>query len=202
MPKNVLVVAATENELPKFNFQSVSKLVTGVGMVATTFSLTKELTKKSYDLVVNVGIAGSFAETPLGEVVQVVSDSIVELGVEDNAVFVPAHKLDLCEASDMQFHTDARIPELKSVAGITVNRVHGSRESIEKVVHQFNPDIETMEGAAVAYVCQNVDVPWVQIRSISNKVEPRNRDAWNIPLALNNLDEVVVRYLNNLLNEA
>jgi futalosine hydrolase len=54
-----------------------------------------------------------------------------------------------------------------------------------------------MEGAAVAYVCERFDVPWVQIRAISNMVEPRNRSAWDIPLAIKNLHFEVLNYLNS-----
>lgn len=201
-PKNVLLVAATQNELPRPDFQSVDKLVTGVGMVATTFGLTQALSEKHYDLVINVGIAGAFPGISLGEVVQVVSDRIVEFGVEDNGVFIPANEIGLCEKSELFFNTGFRVMDLPKASGITVNRVHGSKDSIARIVEQFNPDVETMEGAAVAYVCQKFGVHWVQIRSTSNRVEPRNREAWNIPLALNNLNEVVVRYLNDLADEA
>jgi futalosine hydrolase len=48
-----------------------------------------------------------------------------------------------------------------------------------------------MEGAAFAYVCAKMKVNAIQIRSISNQVEPRNRNNWNIPLAIKNLNEVL-----------
>lgn len=201
LPK-VLLVAATENELPKQRAEGVNYLVTGVGMVATTFALTKELSRSSVDLVVDCGIAGSFLDLAIGDVVEVVSDRIVEFGAEDNGRFISADELKLCAESELQFHTDKRITALPSANGITVNRVHGNQDTIEAVWKQFKPNVETMEGAAVAYVCQQFDVPWVQIRAISNKVEPRNRDAWNIPLALQNLHSVVENYLNSVLDEA
>jgi futalosine hydrolase len=119
------------------------------------------------------------------------------MGVEDNGAFIPADEMNLVSSNDVQFSTESRIKDLPTAKGITVNRVHGSVESIERVVKQFNPDIESMEGAAVAYVCQQFGVPWVQIRAISNRVEPRNRNAWNIPLAIENLHNVVLNYLQH-----
>lgn len=168
-------------------------------MVATTFSLTQKLTESTFDLVINIGIAGTFNPNfPIGSVVQVTSDLFSELGVEDNGKFILAHKMGLAKKEDVAFETTIRVNELPQAHAITVNRVHGTAETIAAITQQFNPDIETMEGAAVAYVCQQFGVPWVQIRAISNQVEPRNRDAWNIPLAIKNLHLNVSDYLDHI----
>jgi len=205
-PTSILIVAATENELPNLSGQfsnlKIDSLVTGVGMVATTFQLTQKLSKNKYDLVVNAGIAGAFSESlEIGSVVQVTSDRLAELGAEDHDKFLPADEMKLIRKSDLEFTTDVRIPRMPNVSGITVNRVHGNVKSITNVRHQFNPDVESMEGAAVAFVCSKLDVPWCQIRSISNRVEPRNKANWNIPLALKNLHREVSVYLQQLDDE-
>lgn len=207
-PTRILLVAATEGELPMLDWAklrklSISTMATGVGMVATTFALTKELQEVHYDLVVNLGIAGSFTDQiVLGEVVQVSSDQLVELGVEDHDRFIPADEMNLVHSNDLKFQSNVTVENLRSARGITVNRVHGNERSIRKVVEQFNPEVESMEGAAVAYVCSKMNLNWVQFRSISNKVELRNRNAWNIPLAIENLHKEVLVYLEHLNDEA
>ena len=202
-PGQILIVSATDSEMILEEFQGADKLVSGVGMVPTTTALTKQLVKSDFDLVINIGIAGSFnSELSIGNVTQVTSDKLVEVGVEDNGKFIPADEIGLCSIVDVQFETNQRVLDLPKVNGITVNRVHGSVDSIHNVVDQFNPDMESMEGAAVAYVCQQFGIPWVQIRAISNKVEVRNRDSWNIPLAIKNLHTVVTKYLKCLDLEA
>ncbi|MCB0754463.1 MAG: futalosine hydrolase [Flavobacteriales bacterium] len=207
-PVRILIVVATSRELPETSLfdvpnLQVDTLVTGVGMVATAFHLTKKLTQKKYDLVVNVGIAGAFAESlEIGSVVQVSSDRLAELGAEDHDKFVPADEMNLIEKSDLEFNTDCRIAGLPVVSGITVNRVHGNAESIAKIRNQFNSDIESMEGAAVGFVCSKLGFQWCQIRSISNRVEPRDKSNWNIPLALKNLHHEVLVYLQKLNDEA
>jgi len=108
----------------------------------------------------------------------------------------------LIDVKELLFISDTPVNELVAVTGITVNRVHGTTDSILKTIHQFDPDVETMEGAAVGYVCWKVGIPWVQIRAISNRVEPRNKDNWNIPLALENLHDEVMKYLKQLDSEA
>ena len=46
-----------------------------------------------------------------------------------------------------------------------------------------------MEGATFFYICSREKIPFLALRAISNRVELRNRNKWNIPLALDNLSE-------------
>jgi futalosine hydrolase len=49
-----------------------------------------------------------------------------------------------------------------------------------------------MEGAAFFYAClQQQGLGFVQIRALSNYVEPRNRAAWQIPQAIEHLGQTV-----------
>ena len=78
---------------------------------------------------------------------------------------------------------------------ITVNTVHGCEERISKTEARFHPQLESMEGAAFFYACKTAKVPCVQIRSISNYVERRNKTSWNIPLAIHNLNIEILKLL-------
>lgn len=207
-PSRILIVAATEKELQGTQFHdlsnvSIDTLITGVGMVATAHALTRKLVSGQFDMVIGIGIAGSFnTKFEIGDVVQVTSDRLVELGVEDHDTFVPADEMDLMDSEQVEFFSDVKLKGLRSASGITVNCVHGNAESISRIVEQFNPDVESMEGAAVAFVCEQFRIPWVQMRAVSNKVEPRNKTNWNIPLALKNLHGEVEKQLKLLNNEA
>jgi futalosine hydrolase len=70
-----------------------------------------------------------------------------------------------------------------------VNSSTGSYFTIERLVKKYNPDIETMEGATFFYICSGEKIPFLALRSVSNRVEPRNKSKWDIPLALENLSE-------------
>src|SRR3546814_3594619 len=73
----ILIVAATKGEVmgELGNRDEVDLLVTGVGCVPTVYRLTQALAEGSYDLIVNVGVAGGFGrDLPVGTVVQVGSD--------------------------------------------------------------------------------------------------------------------------------
>jgi len=46
-----------------------------------------------------------------------------------------------------------------------------------------------MEGAWLAYTCAMSGIPWIAVKAISNKVEPRNMKNWKIRMALGRLQE-------------
>lgn len=177
---------------------NISFLITGVGMVATAFALGKELSNNPYDLVINLGIAGSFDRSiALGEVVEVVEDTFAELGAEEDEIFLPLDQMGFGEVS-FRASTHA-IFNFKRVRGITVNKVHGNDASIEKIIHRLDPQVESMEGAAVFYACKQFNTQCLQIRAVSNYVEKRNREAWKIGLAVKNLNTFAADLVEKLI---
>ena len=177
-------------------------LITGVGMVATAFALGRHLAANKYDLVINLGIAGSFDRSiALGDVVEITEDTFAELGAEDDLNFLPIAEMGFGDAT---FHPSKKLADLynlfntfdlKQATAITVNTVHGNEASIKKVAERLNPQVESMEGAAFFYACKQMEVPCLQIRAVSNYVEKRNRDNWNIGLAIKNLNTFAVEFL-------
>ena len=91
--------------------------------------------------------------------------------------------------------------DLKKVRGITTNKSHGRATSIAEIKSKFNAQVESMEGAVVLYVCSWFGIPCIQIRSISNFVEPRDSAQWNIPLALEKLNISIKEVLSKLTVE-
>ncbi len=188
----ILIISATELELNglKNNLSDETMAhcdfyVCGVGMVHTCFELTRKLLQNTYDLVIQIGIAGAFDRSlSLGQVVWVQKDSFSEMGAEDGDDFLSLIQLGLQSHDEFPYHWSDLIPnpikdvhalqKYKQVKGITVNTVHGNASSILKTNMRLSPQIESMEGASFFYVCMKLNVPCVQLRSISNYVEPRN----------------------------
>jgi futalosine hydrolase len=148
-------------------------------------------------LIINAGIAGSFnPHIKIGDVVMPVSDCFADAGVEDGNRFLTLSEAGLVAQKD-DFLSDfiycnkpfceKLTPIIKPVKAITVNTATGSEATKERLIAKFNPDIETMEGAAFFYVSSLEKIPFVAIRAISNMVERRDKTKWDIPLALNNL---------------
>ncbi len=175
-------------------------IITGVGMVATAFALGNHLATNQYDLIINLGIAGSFDRSiALGEVVEIIQDTFAELGAEDDEQFLPLNILGFGETTYKP--NGHPFINIKQVTAITVNKVHGNQMSINKVVERLHPQLESMEGAAVFYACKQVGVACVQIRAVSNYVEKRNRDAWQIGLAVKNLNIFAIGLLRGLMEK-
>ena len=216
MPLNILLVAATSSEadalkkMPGMQIKSegyhfggneITPLITGVGSVATAWAMTKFLSSGLVaDLAINIGIAGSFRDDiPVGEVVIPVSDCFADAGVETSGGFMTLAEAGLVDPDAFPFKSGKIFSENRFVSGavrlfrpvnaITVNTSTGNTDNIKMISERYHSDIETMEGAAFFYVCSREKIPFLAVRAISNRVEPRNRDKWNIPLALENLSE-------------
>ncbi len=205
---NILVIAATESEispfihLPEQQRKGMDILVTGVGMVATAFAVGQQLAKNHYHLLLNVGIAGSFNRNiPLGEVVCIHQDTFAELGAEDGEHFIDSETLGLAKHT---FHGVADHPMvngLRQCRSITVNSVHGDERTIAETALRTNAHTESMEGAAVFFAAHQMDVPAIQIRAISNYVERRNKDNWQIALAVDNLNHWLIAFAHSVLSK-
>jgi futalosine hydrolase len=155
-------------------------------------------------------MCGAFDRTlPLATIVHITSDRLAELGVEDGPAFVPADVLGLVPADEVPLTggqlvstappASSVLEGLPRVTGITVNTVHGNDASIAAVVERHHPQVESMEGAAFMYACLIAGVPFAQVRAISNYVERRNRDAWQLPEALAALERTTTALLQEWL---
>ncbi|MDR1896965.1 MAG: futalosine hydrolase [Prevotellaceae bacterium] len=205
----ILVTAATDYELQFIDVtDNITVVNTGIGISSTVYNLTK-LFNCHFDLALNVGIAGGFSgKTVVGDVVTVYSEVFGDFGIAAQNGFLTCFEKNLLSKDLFPFQDGRLISErAKSVAesldipcvkGVTNNTVSGEKERIRAVSAKFSPDIETMEGAAFFYVCLLENVPFVEIRSISNLVEPRDESKWNIPLAVKNLSEKVNLYIKQI----
>jgi futalosine hydrolase len=184
----------------------IDLLVSGVGMVATSAWCSRALAAARFDAALNLGVCGSFrAALSPGTVVNVVSDRIAEMGAEDGEALITVQQMNLVGDDEFPFKNgrlvNASAPpfsafsSLPAVDGITVNTVHGRDRSIARVVEHFDPDVETMEGAAFMYACLIHGVPFAQVRAVSNMVERRNRAAWKMNEAVESLAAVARRML-------
>jgi futalosine hydrolase len=190
------------------NDTTVSLCITGVGMVAATYAVTKALFSETYDLALQAGVGGSFnRDIALGTVVQVTSDQYGDLGAEDHDAFLDIFDMGLLQKEEHPY-TDGKLvmpgdtlfeKALPVVSGITVNTVSGNAAIIAARSLRYKADVESMEGAAFHYTCLREQVPFAQVRAISNYVEPRNREVWKMKEAIINLNNWLIDYLTTVL---
>jgi futalosine hydrolase len=220
---NLLIVAATEGEIrplptsPKprptdrrsggERSYNVDTLITGVGMVATTYALTKHLQHNRYDLALQIGVAGSFdRDLVLGQVVFVHSDRFGDLGAEDHDNYLDIFQMGLLKNGTpftdgwlntpiLPVHEKISLPK---VTGLTVNTVSGNDCTIKNRSDKYGAATESMEGAAFHYVCLQENVPFAQVRAISNYVTPRDKSQWKMKEAITNLNNWLIEFVDAL----
>lgn len=192
--------------IPEFQITSLNRhidvLITGVGMASAAFQMGK-IPPLKYNALIQAGIAGSFSkQLKLGTVCRVSEDCFSELGADSAEGFITADAMNVPMNYKFTLSPPSQLilPEWIKVKGITVNTVSGQDASIALLRTRFNPDIESMEGASFAMACKYLNYQGLQVRAISNFIENRNSNAWNIPLAINQLNNQLIELisLNNL----
>jgi len=212
---NLLIVAATEAEtgllkqyLTQQPDKKVSLLITGVGMLATAYALTRQLQHNKYDLIMQAGVGGSFDHgIPLGSLVFITSDRYGDLGAEDHDKYIDIFDMGLMD-KNIHPHADSRLVTpllpihskiaLPQVSGLTVNTVSGNEQTIARRAAQYSCAVESMEGAAFHYVCLQERVAFAQVRSISNYVIPRDKSQWQMKDAIINLNNWLIDFIESL----
>lgn len=222
----ILLIAATAAEIQPFreylhadkkliapdtymlNSSTIEIQVTGIGPVATAYNLGRLLTSHKYDLVIQAGVGGSFDRSiSLGDVVMVNNDCFADMGAEDHDNYLDIFEMGLIGKDEAPF-SNGCLPALemswdifsnmKAVKGITVSMVSGNSHTIQRLATTYGAVTESMEGAAMHYACRIAGVPFVQLRAVSNYVEPRDKSKWQMGKAIKALNETLQSLANKL----
>jgi futalosine hydrolase len=187
----------------------IDVLLTGHGSVFTAYHLTRAFNMINYDLAINVGLAGSFDHfLEQGFVVNVIQDQFADLGLIHKNNFYSLYDEEMMDENQFPFaggilHSIGNfdleeVESLIPVKGITLNTLQSDPKWLSKTRDKFDPEVETMTGAAFFYVCLQEKIPFLQIRAISHFVEIRRIESWNIPAAIESLSSTVMNILNEL----
>lgn len=212
---NILVIAATPIEISPFLEQLrkdlISRqpdvLITGIGLTATTWSLTRQLLIKKPDLVIQAGVGGCFDRSiPTGTVMAVKQEAIADQSViELNTLrtlfdlkLVPANQYPFSKGWLVNKNDVLKKVKLKKVKGVSVNEITTDPKKVKFYEKQFSPVVESMEGAALHYVCLMENLPFIQLRAVSNYIAERNKKNWNMKTSIINLNTELIRLLDNL----
>ncbi|MEM6770147.1 MAG: futalosine hydrolase, partial [Bacteroidota bacterium] len=200
----------TEANVLVFDRVSIEVLFTGVGLTATSFALGHRFGRGNQpQLAIQAGVGGAIDRSvQLGEVVSITTETFGDLGAE-TAAGQPLSLTDIGLPPGAPFTEQGQLaPEVavslpfRACAGLTVNQVSGSAATIRKRTEQFPyAQVESMEGAAFFYACLQAGVEPLQLRSISNYVEPRNREAWRMAEAITSLNQALRQVLTPFISE-
>lgn len=212
---NVLVIAATERELTGIKEISFTHTtvkvhfeVTGVGLMPSTYTLMQLIARIKPDMVIQLGIAGSFDPSLiLGTAVTIKSEIVADMGVYETDGYKDIFDLGLTEKNMPPFEQGAIVNPhdqlivaagLPAVAAVSVNEISTSPHKIALFSNKYKTDIESMEGAALHYVCSMQQIPFIQIRGISNLVGERDKTKWKIPESLLAATNACVNLINKI----
>ncbi len=215
----IVVAAATNQEIEPLRIylserlylrshHKITCLITGIGLMNASYSLTRHMYRERPDLAIQAGIAGSFSPLFPPESVVVVKEEIVaDLGVMENEEWMDIYDLSLADPGQPPVTNKKLINPntslmdklpLRQVRSVSVNEITTSAERTQTYIQKYAPVIESMEGAAFHKVCLEEQVPFVQIRAISNFIGERNKSNWKLTEAVHRTNENVILLINKI----
>lgn len=178
--------------------KAIDIFICGAGMPASIMNTSLFLADKSYDLVILAGIAGSFKDTiPIGELVDVKTENFADLGYSEQGEF--GNFFHLKEWSESYMGGSVTNPNQQIMDAYPFKQVTSNSVNLCNVEKTGIPeaDIENMEGAGLFLLFEKLNIPFLEIRAISNMVRDRNKANWNIPLAVENLTTELLNILKS-----
>ncbi|MEI7960170.1 MAG: futalosine hydrolase [Chitinophagaceae bacterium] len=216
----VIITAATNGEwMPSFQKInpkyvgtnkrfSVGFHESGIGMLASSISLMKMFVQETPTLIIQVGIAGCFdRKVPLGKVYAIKDDFAGDIGVMENKQWKDLFDLKLDQPNDAPYVKKSlpnpwlkqyNLLSLPTKKGVTVNTITTDKNKMELYHLKYKASIESMEGASLHYMGRDLNIPFIQLRAVSNYVGERNKAKWEMKEAIYNLNETLLQYLDAL----
>lgn len=188
--------------------QSLAIACCGIGKASAASATTLLLNQFTVSHVLMIGCAGAYPEggLTLGDLA-IASDEIMgDEGVLTSNGFLDMEQLGLAivQCGEQRFFnrfptTSTTVNQLNTVLApyaqqhsiqcktgsfVTVSTCSGTALSGQQLYQRTQGIVENMEGAAVAQMCTQYQIPFNEIRAISNMVEDRNMSQWDLAGAM------------------
>lgn len=216
--KNLTIVAATPFEAEPVRkylqeeFQTASSvfflhdfrieiLITGIGILETSYSLMKFIRHQRPDAWIQMGIGGAVdTRLSMGTVYKIKTEMLHGFGAQDqNGKMMDQFELGWRQFDEFPYENAIlNCPfinvekDLPAASGMTTLFAHGHAESIATLNASTHGQIENMEGAPFFYISLMENIPFLSLRAISNVVEARDKSKWEIEKAIDALNNVVI----------
>ena len=163
----------------------VTVLVGGVGSAQAAAATSRALAlDPEYEAVLSLGVGGAFpGRAGLGGLLLARRVVAADLGADSPAGFLSVDELGFGSST----LDGGRVPGLDAVVGtiLTVNTATGTEERAAELMARHPAAVgEAMEGYGVAAAAALAELPFAEVRAVSNLVGKRDRDAWRLDLAL------------------
>jgi len=208
---HLLICAATELEIKPFmtsfkekDQEDIKVLITGIGLLSSTYAIIKEITRSKPGMIIQAGIAGIIDEQlQAGTVVLIRNEFVGDLGAMENNRFHSLADLQLVHPDSTPWlegklsnHEDFLNQFDFPVAdGVTVNEISTDKVRIS-YYKSLGAQTESMEGAALHYICLKEEIPFLQIRALSNLAGERDKSQWKMKKSIENLNAALLEIIS------
>jgi futalosine hydrolase len=154
-------------------------------------------------MVIQYGIAGvqpNFCH--LGNCFVITDEIFADLGVFENGNYKSLEDLNLATSTNQLVNHSVLqllIPEIKTAKARTVNLIEADPIRLLILNNKYEINAESMEGAAFHFVMSHTKIPYLQIRSASNYIGERDKSNWQMKLAIDNLNELVLKIIDETI---
>jgi futalosine hydrolase len=199
----------------------VMVMITDPGLVNTAQAVTAAIEKKRPALVIQTGCCGAFKKSGLkiGDIAMATEEIDAQLGIESSNADNLADPLPfriMHNQGGPFFHrypVDARWLEkldqplswlkkrgisINKGPFVTVSTITSSDDRARALFKRHGAIAEQMEGSAAAHVCALYEIPFIEIRGVSNMAGLRERQTWDIPLAAKNCSEAMILFIESM----
>lgn len=171
-------------------------VLTGVGKTNAAAACAR-LLNPSHAGVLNIGVAGALPRSGLspGDALLATRSVYSDEGLQTPDTFLECESMGFplgpFAGNAIPIHAPW-LPVLSPLAAhagpiATVSTCSGTDALAETVVQRTCALAEAMEGAAIGHVAARLDMPFAEIRVISNTTGDRQRQRWDLPAALDAL---------------
>lgn len=179
-------------------------LITGIGMLATSYHLTRAIQTERPDFILQAGIAGAIDRSlPLTKVLAIRSDFEGDLGVVEQSQFRSVADMGFQDPNAFPFqqgklYNDVSALESAGVSvadAVTVNQISTDPAMISYYA-SLGAAVESMEGAALHFIALSEQIKFLQLRSLSNFAGERDKTKWMTGMAIARLNDELIRILS------
>ena len=184
----------------------VRYLYTGVGIMESTYAITREMDRFRPDLAIQAGIGGSFDRGfGLGSVLAVGEEVVGDVGVVENEGFQSIFDMGFADPHGHPYRSGIlhnphdkllAATGLPVVRGLTVNEISTDPAKMRMMTEKYHPVVESMEGAPFHYICLHEAVPFLQLRAISNFTGERDRNNWDFKGSVQHLNDKLIELVH------
>ena len=187
------------------NVQKPDLLISGIGQLRTAYALQKKISDRRPSLVIQAGFGGAPNPEDTGKVYAIRSDRFADLGAVDQRGFRDVFEMGLEDPDQFPFekgllnnphHRLLFWTGLPINDGVTVNEIKAA--DFTGFQRNRRPVVESMEGAALHYVCLMEGIPFLQIRAVSNVLGDRDKTRWKMEEAGHNLHNTLFNIIQKL----